>query len=66
MSNFRKYWKKKEALLPERNNEEYGFSKGCCFFHDEEELKRFNDIDDDKELKESNDTDDEEELGDYF
>ena len=66
MSNFRKPWKIMGSLLHGINDEEYGISKGCCFFHDEDELNRFNDIDDEEELKEFDDTYDEEELEYYF
>lgn len=51
MNNYRKTWMKKDSFLAELNDEEFGFSKGCCLFHDQDELKEFIDVDDDEDIK---------------
>ena len=66
MNKFRNSWKRKENFIPELDVEEYGISKGCCFFHDEDEMKKFVDIDDDDELKGFDDNYYDEELENYF
>ena len=66
MTNFKKSMKRRISLLSEWNEEEYGFSKGCCYFHDEDELKSFNDIEDDEEVEESKYVYNDEELENYF
>ncbi|MFX1310925.1 MAG: hypothetical protein ACFE9M_14000 [Promethearchaeota archaeon] len=33
------------------NDEEYSIAQGCCFFHNEDELKSFDDIDDDNDIQ---------------
>ena len=48
-----KRWKRmllRNGDAPEEviENDEYQVADGCCYFHDQEELNRFNNIDDDK------------------
>ncbi len=52
-----KTWKKTEENILKMNEEEYGISNGCCFFHDMDELLGFTDIDDEEEVKEIVDVD---------
>ncbi|MFW9873415.1 MAG: hypothetical protein ACFFG0_09950 [Candidatus Thorarchaeota archaeon] len=66
MNKFRKSLKSKDNFFPELDEEEYGMSEGCCFFHDEDELKRFVDIDDDEESKGYFDNYDNEEQEDFL
>ena len=47
-----KEWKKKlikngDIQQEFVKGEEFKISNGCCFFHDQEELDEFNDVDDD-------------------
>ena len=47
-----KRWKKILIMKGEEPQEiaeedEYIFSNGCCYFHDQEELDEFDDVDDD-------------------
>ena len=66
MKNFKKSLKKRASLISEIKNEEYGFSRGCCYFHNEDELKNFNDMEDDEELQEFDDNYNDVELVNYF